>query len=104
MTTRAVLMSGENGLCGIVIATVTIAAGDRRVPLACVEEFRIIEFIALRVRRGKRKKEKEKKKGGPNNCSARQISINHPSKTAVDSSRGREPQSSKRAAEAFRME
>jgi len=71
-------MSGESGLCGIVVATVTIAAGDRRVPLACVKEFRIVEFIPLRVRRGNRKKEKEEKKSGPNNRSAREISVNQP--------------------------
>ena len=97
-------MSGKSGLCGIVIATVTVHAGDRRVSLACMKEFRIIEFIALRVRRGKRKKDREKKKSGPGNCSG----LNQPSQTAADTSPGRKPgvkvtkesnEPSKRAAE-----
>ena len=60
MAFNAIFVSGKAGPGGIIIPMMTTGAGSRCVTLTAVQELRVVEIVALRQSKGKRKKEKVK--------------------------------------------
>ena len=56
MAARAIFVTRETGLRGIIISMMTVRATNRRVTLTGVQELRVVEIVSLRAHEGKRQK------------------------------------------------